>query len=161
MTPSPIAPGYAPAQDEQTLSAALKVLTAYDWGSTFMALGQAVMAAVLGAIQGGVYGAIVGAAVSLIASAALGDFTSHTSTLQPSGEGQPGPALAQQTSQGDWLQNGPGQVGLQTSGVGAAPTIGKAGAATLNVPAGAAGVSVQSGKGSASGGVLVGAQALQ
>src|SRR3984957_4195476 len=77
--------GYQPSAEDMALGASLKAVDSYDWASTFMALGQAVMAGLLGALQGGVYGAIVGVAVSLVTSAIQGDFTAQNTTLEGQG----------------------------------------------------------------------------
>jgi len=72
--------GFMPSADDQAAAATMQAVSSYDWGSLFMALGQAVLAAVVGFIEGGPYGAIAGAAVSLITSAMAGDFTSQNTS---------------------------------------------------------------------------------
>jgi hypothetical protein len=149
--------GYQPSAADMALGASLKAVDSYDWASTFMALGQAVMAGLLGALQGGIYGAIVGVAVSLVTSAIQGDFTAQNSTL----EGQGTNANSTGESAGvSGAQALAGIIGANTGGSGQGASSGSAGlnGSVLTVASGASGQVLQPGKGSAAGGTLVGSE---
>jgi len=152
--------GYQPSVADTALGASLNAVDSYDWASTFMALGQAVMAGLLGALEGGVYGAIVGVAVSLVTSAIQGDFTAQNSTL----EGQGANANATGGNAGvSGAQTVAGIVGAASGGgLGQSPAFGSAGrnGSVLTVSSGASGQVLQPGKGSAAGGTLVGSEQI-
>jgi hypothetical protein len=130
-----------------------------------MALGQAVMAAVFGAIQGGIYGAIVGLAVSLISSAVEGDFSSQTSTIKSAPSATANSGVTAQFQQSSLMLQQFGSEYPLTSSMnqGANTFQGSTNinATELKAPSGASGIELQTGKGSAAGGVLVGAQTIQ
>ena len=141
---------FTPSADDQAAAATMQAVSSYDWGSMFMALGQAVLAAVVGFLQGGVYGAIVGAAVSLIESAIAGDFTSQNTSYNQVGAATGNSASMAGGVTSSLTSSLPGGGGV-LSGAGGLGTN-----TVLQRPAASSNFTIQNGQGEAATGALPG-----